>query len=112
MLGAGAVYENNRGMFPARGRTDEHSGELNAAVREADVFALFDVNAPCGTRSGSVTVPRKRSDLAGDVALKLDSRLDGRRHRHARSGEEPVAVGRIQRSNFSGFIKRDELTRV
>ena len=112
VLGARAVHENNRGVFPTRGRTDERTGQLNVAAREADVFAFLDLDTPRGSRTGTLALPRKRGDLAGAVPLKFNSRLDGRRNRHARSGEELVAVGRVQRPHLTGFVERDEFARL
>src|SRR6185295_15733729 len=79
-------------------------------VRESDVFTFFDLHAACAARDGTVAPPVERDDPTSGVALKFDSRLDRRGNRHPRSGEELVAVDRIQRPNLTGFIKRDKLT--
>ncbi len=96
-------------MFPARGRTDQRTGQLNVATREADVFTFLNLDALRGTQSAAVTPPRQRRNLAVAVALKFDSGFDRRRDCNSGSGEEAAVICRIQGPNVSGFIKRDEL---
>src|SRR5207245_6819097 len=97
ILGAGAMYENDRGMSGYFGWTDERPGQLNVAAREADVFAFLDLDESRRARSGPFAPPHERDDLAGAVALKFDTGLDCGRQRHAGTGKKLVAVGRIQR---------------
>src|SRR5205823_2869583 len=92
-------------------RADQRPRQLNGAVCEADGLQGLDLDAPRDTRGCTLAFPRQRSDLAGGVALKLDPGFDRGRDRSARTGEEAVAVRRIQRPNLSGFIERDELVR-
>ena len=70
---------------------------------------FLNLDAARGTRSGAITAPRERDDLARAITLKLDARLDGCRYREAGTGEELVAAGWIERPDFAGFIKCHEL---
>jgi len=96
-------------MFAAGSGTDEPTGQLKATAREADVFASLNLDTPGGAGIGSGTLPGQRGDLAAAVTLKLDLRFDGSRDRRAGPCEEPAAIYRVQSSNVSGFIERDEL---
>src|SRR4030095_2578699 len=109
ILSTRAVHENHRGMPCSGGWTRERPGQLNVAIRKADLFTLLDVDSTCGARSGALALPRQRRDLAGGIPLEVDSRLDRRGNRNSRTHEESVAVSRIQNSNLAGFIERNEL---
>src|SRR5207237_4939964 len=98
-------------MLPAGVGADQRACQLNVPVREADVFTLLDLYPACEARSGTVAPPGQGGDLASAIALKLNSGLDRGRGSGARTGEELVAICRIQRPNVAGLIKRDELIR-
>ena len=60
-------------------------------------------------RGRTVMLPRERGYPAGAVALKCDAGLDRGGQCGAGTGEELVAVGRIQRAHITRLVKRDQL---
>src|SRR2546427_10396905 len=96
--------EEDGRMLRACLRADQRTRQLNVAVREADLLVSLDLDAPRDSWRLFAALPSQRADLTGRVALKLDAGLDRRRDRGARTGEEPVAIRRIQRPNLARFI--------
>src|SRR5207237_9220442 len=82
--------------------------QLNFVMQVVYVYGHFYHHATCCTRYGTFAPSGVRGDLAVAVALKLDSRLDGGGYCGARTGEELIAIGRIQRPDLAGFIERNE----
>src|SRR5437762_3409575 len=99
ILGLRSMHENDSRMFRASVGADQRPRQLNVAVRETHVFTFLAFDPSRDTRSGPVAPPSQGDDLPGAIALKLNSRLDRSRDCGARTGQELVAIRRIQRPN-------------
>jgi hypothetical protein len=76
IFGARGMYENHCRVRSLSRWADESACELDVVVEEADVFPLFDIHAPRGSRRRGFARPRKRRDLTRGIALKFNPRLD------------------------------------
>ena len=113
ILGAGACTRIIAGMFsdPLTGLMSVPA-RLNVVTREADVLTFLNLDASRDTWTCAAMPPCQSVDPAVTVARKLDSGLNRVGNGGSRTREEAVVIGRIQRPNLSGFIKRDELIRL
>src|SRR5688500_10099215 len=71
----------------------------------------LDVDATGSPRRSITSLPNQGCNPAGTIPLERDRGFNRALDGGAWAGEEPVLVGREQRSDFSRFVKREELVR-